>query len=405
MMRPMTNPPRATRTLALHVVLALVLALATSCGDDAETSGPSPAPTGAVGSDDSDDDRSDDDPDGDVGAVEVPEVRATQVAELAAPIALLPRPGDDRLWVAERAGTIWRLEKRDDGTLEPDGDPVLDLTDLTTTDSERGVLGMAFSPDGAVLYVSHTDADGDSVVAVYDIVDHEIDPDSREVLLTQEQPYPNHNGGHVVTTSDATLWLGLGDGGASDDPENRAQDPDTLLGKLIRVDTTGDEEHEVVASGLRNPWRFSFDADGSIWIADVGQNQVEEINHVASADLSDANFGWSGYEGDQPYLEGDGRRPDDPTMPVFTYARDDGNCSITGGFTYVGDRIPSLRGSYLFTDYCNGRVRALTDAGDGELRSMELAVEVDRPISFGTDADGDAYVLSEAGPIVRLDAA
>lgn len=395
----MSSSPRAPRLLVLPVVLALVLVLATGCGDDEETSGSDPngATDPAVDGDTNDPD----DPD----APEVPAVRGTQVADLDEPIALLPRPGDDRLWVAERAGTVRRLEKTADGALEPDGDPVLDLTDMTTTDAERGLLGMAFSPDGAVLYVSHTDPDGDSVVAVYDIVDHEIDPDSREVLLTQEQPFANHNGGHVVTTPDGSLWLGLGDGGSADDPENRAQDPDTILGKLVRVDTSGDEEHEIVASGLRNPWRFSFDADGSIWIADVGQNQVEEINHVPAADIQGANFGWSGYEGDQPYLEGDGRRPDDPTMPVFTYAREDGNCSVTGGFTYVGDRVPALRGAYLFTDYCNGRVRALTDAGGEALTAIDLDVEVDGPISFGTDAEGDAYVLSADGPVVRLDAA
>src|SRR5690606_5321819 len=155
--------------------------------------------------------------------------------------------------------------------------------------------------------------------------------DSRRVLLSVEQPFPNHNGGHVVVTPDDTLWLGLGDGGSADDPENRAQDPDTLLGKLVRVDTTGGEDHEIVASGLRNPWRFSFDPDGTGWIADVGQNECAAINRISADELPGANFGWSGYEGTEPYLDGDGRRPADPVMPVLTYSHDDGNCSITGG--------------------------------------------------------------------------
>lgn len=332
-------------------------------------------------------------------------VRGVEVAKLNEPIMMLPRPGDDRVWVAERAGTIRRVEVAASGDLSPDGDPVLDLTAQTTTEAERGLLGLAFSVDGAVMYVSYTDLDGNSVIASYDLDATSVDEASRTVLLEQVQPFANHNGGNLVTTPDGTLWFGLGDGGAGDDPENRAQNPTEPLGKLLEVDTSGGGAHKIVAIGLRNPWRFSFDEDGSIWIADVGQNAIEEINHVAAGDLEGANFGWSGYEGNEPYMDGPGRRPADPTMPIFTYTHDDGNCSITGGFTYAGPYAP-LRGAYLFADFCAGRVRAVTVDPDGRVSgAIDLGIDVDQPISFGTDGEANAYVLSAGGSVVRLEAA
>lgn len=331
------------------------------------------------------------------------DVVGTVVAELDEPIAMIPKPGDDEVWVAERAGTILRLEDDGSGRLAPAGDPVLDLTDQTTTDLERGLLGMAFSNDGSVLYVSHTDADGNSRVAAYDVDGDTVDATSRRELLAVEQPFPNHNGGNLVVTADDELWLGLGDGGAADDPENRAQDPDTLLGKLIRVDTSGGGDHEIVASGLRNPWRFAFAPDGTIWIADVGQNQYEEIDHLPVAGLEGANFGWSGYEGSEPYLDGDGRRPEGAVMPVHTYGREEGGCSITGGIVVSGGHL-GLDGAFLFSDYCDGRIRAIERTADG-YEVHDLGIDVDSPISFGTDADGAAYVLSGAGSIVRIDPA
>jgi glucose/arabinose dehydrogenase len=391
------------RPTAAPLLLAGLLALgAVACGDSGSDGDDAVNPTSSTAASDGDGGTT---PDGsaDADVEALPEVTGQEAAVLDEPIALVAHPGDDRLWVAERAGTVRILEPTTGGRLAVEGDPVLDLSEETTTEAERGLLGMAFSPDGAVLYVSYTDRDGTSIVAAYPVVEGEIDPDEGEVLLDVDQPYPNHNGGHLVTTSDGSLWLGLGDGGAADDPENRAQDPDSLLGKLLRVDLTGDEDHEVVASGLRNPWRFSFDTDGTIWIADVGQNEVEEVNRVAADALEGANFGWSGYEGDRPYLDGDGRRPDDPVMPVFTYTHEGGNCSITGGFVYRGP-VVGLNGAYLYADYCAGRVKALVDDGDGVVE-VDLGIEVDAPISFGADRDGEAYVLSAAGPVIRIVAA
>lgn len=389
------------------MVLTVVLLVGgAACSDDPDTDtspvGVEESPTSEDGSPDA---SSDDIPPG-PGSDDVVELTGTEVAELEEPIALLPRPGDDLIWVAERAGTVRRLEKTAAGDLVPVGEPVLDITDQTSTESERGLLGMAFSIDGSVLYLSHTDAAGNSRVAAYEVVDGgSVDVDSRLELLEVEQPFPNHNGGHVAVTEDGTLYLGLGDGGSADDPENRAQDPDTLLGKLVKVDTTGNGDHEVVASGLRNPWRFSFEPDGNVWIADVGQNSIEEINRIPAADLQGANFGWSGYEGREPYLSDDGRRPEDPVMPVFTYDHDDGSCSITGGFAYQRADL-GLEGAYLFSDYCVGALTAIWVDDAGQVTDhRELGIEVDGPVSFGTDQDGRAYVLSIAGSVIRIDAA
>lgn len=397
---------RSRRLLAGAVAAALLLG-ASACADDGTDDrgdGSSATSSTSPGTDAGTTDGT---------GAEVGAVTATEVAVLDEPIMLLPRAGDDHLWVAERSGPIRRLAVDDDGSLTPDGDPVLDLTDETTTDAERGVLGLAFSADGATLYVSHTDPEGTSIVAAYEVTETgddgpTVDPDSRQVLLTQEQPYPNHNGGHLLVDGDGQLWFGLGDGGAADDPENRAQDPDTLLGKLLRVDLSGDEDHEIVALGLRNPWRFAIDPqDQVMWIADVGQNEVEEVNRTPLADLEGANFGWSGYEGDQPYLDGDGRRPDDPVMPVFTYRHDGepGGCSVTGGVVYRGTDLPGLDGAYLISDYCGGWVHALIAGDEGAVTAVDLGLEVPGPISFGTDADGRVYVLSADGPVLRIDPA
>lgn len=329
---------------------------------------------------------------------------AVVAASVHEPTQLVQRPGDDgHLWLAERAGRVRRLTVRDDGrTLEPTGDYALDISDQTTTDAERGLLGLAFSPDGGLLYVSFTDPAGDTRVVSYEMSGSEVVTSSRKVVFSQEQPFANHNGGHIVFGPDGDLWLGLGDGGAADDPENRAQDPDTPLGKVLRIDPTTNDA-EIVVSGVRNPWRFAFDDDGALWIGDVGQNEIEEVDRLPAGEIDGANLGWSGYEGSKPYLDGDGRRPTDPVMPVFEYSHDGGNCSITGGFVYRGKAIPALQGAYLFADYCAGAVRAIRVGDDGTLdQELDLDVQVDHPVSFTEDAQGEPYVLSQDGNIVRL---
>ena len=378
---------RGTRCSTIAVAVALAV-LAAGCGSDGGGQA-GPSVTQAAGGEATD------------GGVAVRAVTAGTVEE---PIQAIPRPGDDgALWVAERAGRILRVPLADDGTFAGEPAVALDVADETSIDAERGLLSFAFSPDGATAYVSSTDLDGDTRIATYPVApDGTLDEAAGEVLYTQAQPYPNHNGGHVAIGPDGALWLGLGDGGAADDPENRAQDPDTDLGKVIRIDVeTG--EREIVVTGVRNPWRFAFDTDGSLWIADVGQNAIEEIDHLAPDEIDGANLGWSGFEGTEPYLDGDGRRPADAIGPVFQYPHTDGNCSITGGFVYRGSAIPALDGWYLFADYCAGRVRAIVlDDGGTFARELDLGIDVTSPISFGRDAEGEPYVLSDAGQVLRL---
>jgi glucose/arabinose dehydrogenase len=333
-------------------------------------------------------------------------VASVVAASLHSPIDLVTRAGDDgHVYVAERAGRVLRMAITDGGDgLEAEGAPLLDLTDQVSTDAERGLLGIAFSPDGATLYASLTNLDGDTRVLAWSMVGDAVDPASRRSLFAHPQPYPNHNGGGIRIGPDGKLWLGLGDGGSADDPENRAQDPSTDLGKVVRIDpTTGRVER--VISGVRNPWRWAFDTDGSLWIADVGQGAWEEIDHLPAGRIDGTNLGWSGYEGthENEAVEPAGRRPADWVRPVFEYSHDNGNCAITGGFVYRGAALPELDGAFLFADYCAGRLRAIRLRADGTLDTeLDLGLTIEAPIAFGQDQAGEPYVLSAEGNVTRL---
>ncbi len=351
------------------------------------------------------------------------EVGLEPVATLDQPTAMAVRPGvPDRAYVAQRAGEVVDLD-----LTTGDATTVLDLSDETTTDGERGVLGLAASPSGEHLYVSSTDLNGDSRVAEYTLgPDGAVDPASRRVVFNLDQPFANHNGGNIVFGPDGYLYLGLGDGGSQGDPLGAGQDPDQLQGSLIRIDPRGEggsayaipadnpfvgEEGarpEVWLKGVRNPWRFSFDpATGDLWIGDVGGDRQEEVDWLpAGPDGTGAgrgaNLGWSEMEGDAP-LE-DGVEPDDHTPPVLTYPHDDGGCSVTGGVVYRGEAIPDLAGAYLYGDNCLPDVRALAlDRGTGEvLDDAVVATGAGAPVSFGVDATGEVYLLDLTGPVSRL---
>lgn len=318
-------------------------------------------------------------------------VALQELATLEAPIAMANRAGDAALYIAERAGRVRAL---DGGKLRPE--PVLDISANVSTDSERGLLGIEFSADGSVLYVSYTDAAGDSRVDAHPIEQGRADPQRSRTLIQVDQPASNHNGGNIALGPDDQLYLALGDGGGAGDPLEAAQDPSSQLGKLLRLTP----DVATVASGLRNPWRFSFDREtDDLWIGDVGQNEIEEIDRIAFDDLEGANFGWDIFEGTQPYEGGDA--PEGYVPPVFEYRRNEGACSVTGGYVYRGNAIPTLRGRYVYSDYCDGRLLAL-DARDQKLRPQELGPTVEEIVSFGEDADGELFALSLAGPVYRL---
>jgi glucose/arabinose dehydrogenase len=334
------------------------------------------------------------------------------VATLDAPVALVQRRGFDELVVAERGGAVRVV---DGGRVSA---PIVEVG--TTTDGERGLLGIAFSPDGSHLYLSYTDERGDSRLDEWATGPgiEDVDPASHRNVLSVDQPFSNHNGGHIVFGPDGLLYYGLGDGGAAGDPEGRAQNPDELLGKVLRIDPrrSGDDPYavpadnpfaggggrgEVYITGVRNPWRFSFDRqNGDLWIGDVGQGAEEEIDLLPAGRAAGANLGWDRVEGNRPF---EGEAPAGAVPPVFTYGRDEGY-SVTGGYVYRGSAIPGLGGAYVFGDYGAGVVRALGIEGGRVVSERSLGVETGPAslVSFAEDADGELYVLSLEGPVYRL---
>jgi glucose/arabinose dehydrogenase len=343
-------------------------------------------------------------------------VRLTEVAVADQPVHVVVRPGTDRLYVVERTGTVRALV---DGGLADV--PLVDVSGDTRAQGERGLLGAAFSPDGARFYASYTNLDGDSRLDEWVVAGEAVDPASRRTVLAQEQPFPNHNGGHVTFGPDGLLWYGLGDGGSGGDPGDRAQDPTTLLGKLLRIDprpaggdpyaippdnpfAAGGGRGEVAVLGARNPWRFSFDrATGALWIADVGQNAVEEVTALPAGGVLGSNLGWNRLEGSRPF---EGEPPPGAVGPTYEYTHEEG-ISITGGVVYRGAAIPGLQGAYLFGDLATAQVWALPTDGITAGPRVDLGVSVERGtlVSFAEDAAGEVYVISLGGPVLRLDPA
>jgi glucose/arabinose dehydrogenase len=352
-----------------------------------------------------------------------PVVALAQVAEVDQPVGLAVRAGDEALYVVGQDGTVFRI------AVDPGGDSqvaeVADLTDQTSADGERGLLGIAFSTDGTLAWLDYTDNNGDTVVAEYPVAaDGTFDVDAERVLLHIDQPYPNHNGGDLALGPDGMLYVAMGDGGSGGDPERRASDPTNLLGKLLRIDPapSGDAAYtipadnpfasgsmgdvagapEVWAWGLRNPWRITFDpATADLWIADVGQNLIEEIDAVGpTADHPagwGANFGWSGFEGNDRF-NADVADPGNLVFPVWTYTHAEG-CSISGGAVYRGTAIAGLAPAYVYSDYCAGRVWAF-DLASG--RNVVLVEGLDAVSAVRTGPDGELYVLELSGAVNKL---
>ncbi|QYG91693.1 PQQ-dependent sugar dehydrogenase [Iamia sp. SCSIO 61187] len=347
----------------------------------------------------------------------------TPIVELDQPTKLVPRPGSDLLYVAEQGGRVVTV----DPSTAPDAEvtTALDLTSVTRSGGEQGLLGLAFAPDGATLYVHHSGTDGETRIAAFTMDGAVADPGSRVDLLTVDQPYANHNGGELLVDEDGLLWIGLGDGGSGDDPDLRAQDPDDLLGKVLRIDPSspeGDRPYgipadnpyasdgggrpEIALLGLRNPWRMRFDrATGDLWIADVGQNALEEIDRLPAGAILGANLGWSRFEGSDEKFP-DRRLADGPLVgPVFEMAHADGWCSVSGGALYRGEAIPDLAGAYLFGDFCKPGLSAIRLDGDTVAETAVLDDAAATVVSVDTDAAGEVYVLSLDGVVARLDPA
>jgi len=338
----------------------------------------------------------------------------TEVATMDGPIAGDVGP-DGVLYLADRAGTVHPF------TADGVGEAVVDLSDETTTESERGLLGIAFAADGTALYLSSTDRNGASTLTAVSVVDGEVRGNDRRTVFRLAQPYANHNGGDVHVGPDGLLYLGLGDGGSAGDPLGAGQDLTTPLGALLRIDPQRGDPYavpssnpfvdvegaapEILAYGLRNPWRFSFDpVTDELWIGDVGQDAREEINRVGLDEAVGANFGWNLMEGTTSYA---GSPPDDHVPPVYEYqTRGPQGCAVTGGVVYRGAAIPELHGVYLYADACNGSVRGLLVDADGQVvEQADLGVAGGQVVAFVPDADGEVYVLDLGGSVQRLEPA
>jgi glucose/arabinose dehydrogenase len=336
-----------------------------------------------------------------------------QVARATFPTVVAPR--QSKLYVGERKGTVRLLDR---GTVvDP---PALDITAEVGTAGEGGFLGLAFSPDGRTMYVSYTDTKADSRVVAYTMAGDRADPASKRELLFVKQPAVVHNGGGLVVDAKGFLWVGFGDGGVRT-PTGRttAQDLGTLLGKLVRIDPkpVGSSPYgiptdnpylsrpgargEIVAYGLRNPWRFSLDrATGDLWIGDVGEAGVEEVDYLPAASLAKgANFGWPAFEGPRRFT---GEPPGDHVPPLKSVRHTEGMCAVTGGFVYRGKALPDLVGAYAYADLCTGEVSYLGQAGGQVTAERSTGKLLDQLVSFGEDADGELYAMSLVGQIWKL---
>jgi glucose/arabinose dehydrogenase len=339
-------------------------------------------------------------------------VELDEVARAQTPVA----EDNTTFYVGERAGRVRVIR---DGQL--DRRPVLDLTDQVVVEGEGGLLGVALAPDGRHLYVSFTDAEHAVRLVEVAVDGGEVDSASRREVLTIRQPSTRHHGGNLVFGPDGLLWLGVGDGSPGGDPANAAQSLGELSGKLLRLDPrpSGGNGYtvpgsnpfvnrkgarpEIWAYGLRNPWRFSFDrATHDLWIGDVGQYVVEEIDVIGLRQSKGANFGWRRLEGSRRFS---GSPPPRAVPPVHEYAHRNGRCAVIGGHVYRGSQIRGLQGAYVYGDVCDGRIRTLAWTRGKPVRHRDLGLRLPGLVSFAEDRNGELYALSLADGIHRLGAA
>ncbi|MCY3662131.1 MAG: PQQ-dependent sugar dehydrogenase [bacterium] len=353
-------------------------------------------------------------------------VSLTRLAELPVPLAVAFRtqePG--ALYVALRHGEVVRL-RGDSGrvdssaTLSRDAEAVLDTSARVDTRGEMGLLGLTFSPAGDRLYTSSVNRRQVSELWEWPVAaDGRVDAGGGRLVLSLEQPFSNHNGGDVTFGPDGYLYLGFGDGGGGGDPLRAGQDPHDWLGTILRIDPRpgpGGEPYTVPAGnpfadgaagapevwvwGARNPWRFSFDRiTGDLWVSDVGQDLLEEINRLPAGEGGagrGANLGWSDYEGSVPFWSN--TEPPGHVRPIVEYRHGaDSRCSVTGGYVYRGGHLPGLTGVYLFSDYCDGTVWGYNEVAGAHPIPLATGGPPGSVLSFGEGPDGEIYVLTPNG--------
>lgn len=337
--------------------------------------------------------------------------------------------GDSRLFVIEQAGLIHIVNS--DGTVN--ATPFLNINPIVINGGgERGLLGLAFHPNydsNGFFYVNYINNSGNTVISRFSrsMSDPDLADDTSELqLLTFTQPYGNHNGGDMAFGVDGYLYISSGDGGSGGDPQDRAQSLTTLLGKLLRIDVdntsngnnyaipadnpffgSGSAMQEIWAYGLRNPWKFSFDrTTNDLWIADVGQNAIEEINMVGSG-VGGINYGWRCYEGNSVFNQSGNCPPDNTlTFPIAQYTHNESGlpkCSITGGYRYRGTAQPNLQGLYFFADFCSNEIGILEPSGSNWTMTFTQAFSGNGWTTFGEDINGELYIAGiSSGTVYKI---
>jgi glucose/arabinose dehydrogenase len=336
---------------------------------------------------------------------------------LTSPVCIA-HAGDNRLFVAEQRGYIRMVSSTGTvGSL-----PFLDITDRVNFGGERGLLGIAFHPKyktNGYFYVNYIGKDNNTNISRFTVSTGDpnlANPESELKLMTIIQPYQNHNGGDLKFGPDGYLYIGLGDGGSGGDPGNRAQNPNELLGKMLRIDVdhgnlyaipatnpfhnSTTTKGEIWAIGLRNPWRFSFDRlTGDLWIADVGQDAIEEINFQPASSAGGENYGWRCYEGNQAYNTSGCAPSSSLTFPVYAYPQG-AECSVTGGFVYRGSTASPFYGHYFFTDYCSDKIWTLHKVLGNWVRQDFGQFSGNNFSTFGEDVNGQLYVAGVTSGII-----
>jgi glucose/arabinose dehydrogenase len=325
--------------------------------------------------------------------------RAVFARGLNAPVLLTHAPGEPRtVYVVEQPGRVVRLRGGKRTVL-------LDVRREVAYGGEQGLLGLAFHPGYAknrLFYVAYTSNDGRNVVARYRSNGRSAVRRTRKILLSVPDPYANHNGGHLVFGPDGRLYTSIGDGGSGGDPEDRAQDMRSQFGKLLALNVSkAGARWTIAALGLRNPWRFTFDrATGDLYIGDVGQNAVEEIDFTPRRSPGLENYGWDLFEGTQRFEE-TAQGPGQLVGPVFEYGHGQG-CSVTGGYVYRGKARAGERGRYIFGDYCSGTIWSLRISSGAARGVRTEGFQIQGLTSFGEDTAGELYATSQDGVVYRL---
>ncbi|MEM9950863.1 MAG: PQQ-dependent sugar dehydrogenase [Chloroflexota bacterium] len=329
--------------------------------------------------------------------------------------------GSGRLFIVEQRGriNIWDGESLE---IFMDISNLISQEALGTGYTERGLLGLAFHPDYAengTFFVYYTDTSGGTVIARYQVSDdpNSADLGSAEVIFTTNQPYANHNGGHMAFDADGYLYVALGDGGSAGDPLNAGQNPDLLLGTIMRLDVDTETGYaipednpfvnqqvganEVWSYGWRNPWRFSFDrATDDMYIGDVGQAQWEEVNFEAADSVGGLNYGWKFFEATRVYEAGGNQA--ETVVPFAEYNHANGNCSVTAGYVYRGELLPDWNGVFFYGDFCSGQLWTAYRT-DAETWVDDVLTDTDFQISsFGEDEDGEIYIVNYGGSVLKV---